>query len=178
VVAAEVKPTGQTTSGGARVDIVRALGVRVYARVAGQVRPGLGVSSLAVRPKLPVVPHITGSGRAVISYTVTNTGNVREAATARLKMTDVFGRTVTQLPDVKVPELLPSGRVTISQEWTGVPAVGRFTAHLELTSSDVKVVRDGRLWAVPWALVGVLAGIVVLIVATVAFRRRQRLAEP
>lgn len=178
VVAAELRPSGQSGSGSARVNIVRALGVRVYARVAGQVRPGLGVSSLTIHRNLPIVPHLTGSGRAVVIYTVTNTGNIREEATARLHMTDVFGRTITNLPDMKVPELLPNGHVTVTEEWRRVPAVGRFTAHLELTTSDVRVVRAGRFWAIPWVVILVLAAILVLIVATVAFKRRRNLSEP
>jgi len=174
VVVAEVQPSGKQAASGAQVNVVRALAVRVYARVSGPVRAGLAVSSLKITARLPAVPHVTGNGVATITYTVTNTGNVREAATARVHLTDLFGRTIANLPDLKLVELLPTGRATITQQWRGVPAAGRFTAHLALVTSDATAVAQARFWAIPWLVLGVIALAIVLIVVTVALRRRRR----
>ena len=174
IVAAEVKPSAQQTSGSARVDIVRALGVRIYARISGVTRAGLTVSSLRVRRHLPSVPHITGTGQATINYTVTNSGNVRETATGLITMTDLFGRTVARLPAMETPELLPGGSATVTQEWRGLPSIGRFAAHLQVTAGTVAVAREGRFWIVPWVLLTAIAVALVLFVATVGFRRHRR----
>lgn len=178
IVAAELKPSAETSSGSARVDIVRALGVRIYARIAGQVQPGLTVSALRIRRHLPIVPHLTGSSRATISYTVVNSGNVRETPTGHVTVTDLFGRTIAKLPDTRTPELLPGGRATVNQQWEAVPFAGRFTAHLEVTAGKVKAASEGRFWAIPWLVLTVLVIALVLIVATVVFRRHRRPTGP
>jgi hypothetical protein len=173
VVAVNTTPSSRIGGGRGQIGIVQGIGVRIYARVSGPLRPGLAVQSQVLQPSFPVISHLVGRGRVTINYSVANVGNTREAAVARIRFTDFFGRTVAKLPDRRLPELLPGGRVDVAEVWNHLPA-GRFTARLEVFSADARVARQRRFWA--FGLTDLV--LVILPIAAVALvlwtRKRRR----
>src|SRR5690606_6415897 len=84
-----------------------------------------------------------GSGRATVSYTVTNTGNVRAGGEQVVSVRGLFGITGREAALDDLPELLPGAsidvEVVIDEVW---PAV-RTTASVELRAR-VGAVGDGE----------------------------------
>ena len=62
-------------------------------RVPGALRAGLQVQSISTGFSDPLNPF--GTGSATVSYTVTNTGNVRQSGTHAVKVTGPFGQSAT-----------------------------------------------------------------------------------
>ncbi|HSS09236.1 MAG TPA: hypothetical protein VLL25_05095, partial [Acidimicrobiales bacterium] len=178
IVAVDVNPSSQLNTQGGHVAVVHGLGVRIYVRVSGPLHPGLSVRSVALHASLTPVIHLLGHGRVAISYQVSNVGNTREDAVAKVRLTDLFGRTVARLPDRKLPELLPGGHVDVVQVWHGVPSA-RATAHLQVTSKDAKVVDQHTVWELRFSDLAVVAVPIIAAVLVIwRRRRRRRLAAP
>jgi len=172
IVALNLAPT-LSDAGDVKVAVKRAVGVRVYARVAGPIRPSLAVRRLSGAASLPVLAPAAGSGHATIKYSVENTGNVSLDVTARLRVSDLFGRTVKTFPARKVPGLLPHQHADLDQVWSDLPALGlRLQPHLELAAGQVRTDGSTSFLAVPWLLVAAL----IVVVGGWWWRRRRRRA--
>ncbi|MEU4821978.1 hypothetical protein AB0H37_08920 [Actinomadura sp. NPDC023710] len=150
-------------SGGARVGIRRAVGARVYLRVAGPLTPGLRADGLGVARTEPLVPFVR-HGRGTIRYTVVNTGNQRISPTARVRATGVFGHEIRQWPDRRLPEILPGGRTEITLPWDDPPELDAVTVRVELVAAGgIDVRAQTHFTAVPWPALLTLAGIVFVL---------------
>lgn len=163
VVALNTAVESVQEEGGARVGVRRAVGARVYLRVAGPLTPGLRAAGLAVSRSDPAVPFVQ-HGRGTIRYTVVNTGNQRIAPTARVRATGAFGREIKRWPDRRLPEILPGERTEITLPWTGTPGLDAVTVRVELVAAGgIDVRAQTRFYAVPWVALLVFAGAVFVL---------------
>lgn len=137
-------PQPQVTDG---IAVDRRLGVRLRLRVQGELEPGLTVDPMRVAYHGTVNPF--GTGRATVTYTVRNTGNVRLAAGQAVSVAGPFGlgRRTAPVPD-DVPELLPGESWDVVAEVSGVLPVFRLTAS---TTLDLEPA-DAGLPVEPWSV--------------------------
>ena len=82
------------------------VGARICTRVTGPVAPGLSVSDVEVSTSGGVGPLLGLPADATVTYTVTNTGNVRLSPTAVVGVDPLFGSS-TALAEEELPELIP-----------------------------------------------------------------------
>ncbi|MFF5076204.1 WxL protein peptidoglycan domain-containing protein [Actinoplanes sp. NPDC000266] len=158
------------------VTVDRRLGTRMYVRVSGPLMPQLDVSA----PKLSYAGNLNpfGPGKLHVTYTVTNTGNVRMGAEQVVATSFPGGE--TSLPPM--PELLPGDKLTFSADVDGVWPTFRTKAEVRLKMVptrqgdvfDVPVVAvDASAWTLPFPqLAVVLIGVLTLVF--VLWRRRSR----
>ncbi|MBB2941079.1 hypothetical protein FB565_000783 [Actinoplanes lutulentus] len=173
--------TTQKDAKGNQVAVDQRVGTRVYLRISGALEPRLTVE------KLTATYHPNGnplrSGRTTLTYRVRNTGNVRLGAGQEVTVRTLWGgeRKATGVADV--PEILPGDEVTITAEINGaLPAVwltGAVHADPLPQAGDQKlalsaVTRERGFWAVPWILLGIVAGLALLITGGLYLRRRRR----
>lgn len=153
---------------GLGLQIRERVGARVYVRVDGPFEPALQVESFRVDYENPTVPFVQ-SGTAEVQYQVRNSGNLRLTPTAELKMKGPLGFTFATVEARELPEILPDGRILVTETLDGVPPAVRLTAEVSLEARTgegdlYELTRSTSLWAVPWLLVGlvvVLVGIFV-----------------
>ncbi|HET6965774.1 MAG TPA: hypothetical protein VFH58_13450 [Acidimicrobiales bacterium] len=156
---------------GKGVFVKERVATRVYIRIQGPLQPALEVSQLAVRHQDPLLPPVTGSGKAEIAYVVTNSGNVRLSGTATLKIKDVFGRTLKTYPARNIVQLLPKQTAAFGERWNGLPVIDRMTAEVDVQASGASTRGTRAFWKIPWLEVLL---VVVLVLLLVRWRRRRR----
>ncbi|TFD56129.1 DUF916 domain-containing protein [Cryobacterium frigoriphilum] len=173
------------------IDVDRRLGIRMHLRVLGELQPGLAVENLTVEYAGTLNPF--GTSDATVSYTVTNTGNVRLAAGQTVSLAGPWGALPAQVSAVvPVPELLPGEswpvRVAASKVFPAFWLTGSVVLDPELavvagsTPGLEPVQASTGTWAVPWpllVLLVLLAGAVwgALILVTRRRAERARLEE-
>jgi hypothetical protein len=176
VVAMEAEPSGTAEAGGATVRIQRAVGARVYLRVAGTVVPGLSVPRLDVGIDSPLLPV---PARGDLTYTVANIGNVHLMPDATVRATGLFGHSIKVTGSLPSSDMVPGAEGQFSMRAEGV-------WPFDVVTTSVVVKADGGVYArksdrtLVWSWTGV-----VLIVALIAgawwstYRRvRSRAARP
>ncbi|MDF2849314.1 MAG: hypothetical protein K0R97_3296, partial [Oerskovia sp.] len=112
--------------GGVAVD--RRLGTRVLVRVTGDLTPSATIT--AVRAAYAGSWNPVGTGDAQVSYTVTNTGNVRLAGPLSATVAGGVGSVSVPLGDL--PELLPGDAITLTGTVSGVAPLGWLRASVTL----------------------------------------------
>ncbi|WP_448059557.1 WxL protein peptidoglycan domain-containing protein [Cellulomonas hominis] len=156
-----------TTQAGTTVSLDRRLGSRMHLRVSGELTPALTVSEPVVTYHQSANPF--GASTATVRYTVTNTGNARLTATEQVTVSGVGGVATATAPDGTLPELLPGGSLDREVQVAGVWPLVRAAAEVTLLPEAVgigggtvaPVAAAGSVWAVPWALLAVVALVVV-----------------
>ena len=167
---------------GVRVGVQRSLGVRVYVRVAGPLRPQLVVSDIHYRRlSADLLPFVGPRGSADVSYTYTNIGNQRVVPTITLAYAGALGNTVHVTRRTARPEVLPGQSVTLTDHVSGVSFVGPFTAKVTVNgaqgTSIEPAVGDTRAWRISWiVLLVALVALIALAVRPLLARRRRRTA--
>jgi hypothetical protein len=114
---------------------------RVQVRVPGPVDASLGVSDLTFDHHGSASP--VASGSATVTYTVTNTGNVRAGAEQVVRLRGLFGMTGREAVLDDIPELLPGASVDVEVAIGGVWPAVRTTASVELRAR-IGAVGDGE----------------------------------
>lgn len=169
---------------GAQLGTERRIAVRLYARVSGDLQPGLTISSFDAQHSGGWNPM---TGAVTATAVLSNTGNIALGGTASLDATSWFGLGVGEPAHFSLDELLPGSTRTVSFQIPDVPQVGFVNAHLVLRSSigpDAPapetlptVQRDAFVPAIPWTVVGLLALVMAgLLGMRVWGRRNERLA--
>ncbi|WP_154796281.1 WxL protein peptidoglycan domain-containing protein [Occultella kanbiaonis] len=160
-----------SSADGGTVRLDRRLGSRLHVRVAGEQQVGLEVSNVRLSQDLVINP--IAAAPTVLTYTVTNVGNVRTLAHESVTLGGPGGSTVTGT----VEEIMPGSAVERSVVLSGWPLI-RVNADLVLTPEAVDgvigadVAAGASTWAVPWGWLMVL--FVILAVAVVIGVRRGR----
>jgi uncharacterized membrane protein len=164
-----------------KVNIESRVAVRVYLRVPGNLRPLLAVTS--VESNYHGVTSPFGKGRATVTYTVTNQGNIRLRSDSTVTVRNALGRKVADLAPEHLPEILPQQSVTFTAEVNRIFPAGPLTAEVSLAAkADPEqpvgqtipaVSRSGYFWAVSWWLVAIVGAVLVLLFALWRWRRRQ-----
>lgn len=180
------------------VSVDRRLGIRGYVRVGGELSPAISVSDVTIESDLPADPFAERDG--VLSFVVSNEGNVRLQSTALLTLRDLLGRELEwttgadDRTDVFVwdggplPVLGPGDRVTVV-----VPLIDVSAPAVVLTADVVVEARafvdpsavldpvraSGWMLSVAWPVL-VLAAIAVAALAYPIVRavRRTRSRRP
>jgi hypothetical protein len=184
---AQVGIPGKNGAGLAIVENYR-IAVPIELRVPGAMHASVQVQSISTGFSDPVNPF--GNGSATISYTVANTGNVRETGTQAVTVTGPFGQSSTIRPS-KLPTILPGDSVRVSVSVPGLYPAGPMTAHVTVTPAwpprSLPLARQSpiangsaSLFATPWSLVGFVLLLVAIGVGVRQFlrwRRREHRAE-
>ena len=152
---------------GLSFDVNFRLGARVYVRVGGPVSPALRIDDLSV-------DH--DGDQAIVTWEVSNTGNLRLEPTAEVRVTGWFGRTVARAPVQELPELIPDANYVGATVLDGMSSLEPLTAHVVVTAPEVEAERSLRFAPYPWLL---LLGLLLLLVGIAWWlRRRRRGARP
>jgi hypothetical protein len=174
----------QVDANGARILVDKRVGTRIYLRVPGDLRPQLkidGLGSIFHQTLNPV-----GHGRATVTYTVRNTGNLRLRGLQRIQVRTLWGSTAEGPPLPVLPELLPGNAITVTSDVADVLPAGWDTATVRANpvappgDQDPVLpaaVASDTFAAVPWALLVLL---VVIGLAVLAWRMlpRRGLKQP
>jgi hypothetical protein len=164
------------------------IAVPLELRVPGALHARIQVQSISTGFSDPINPF--GTGSATISYTITNTGNVRQSAAPAVRITGPFGQAATVHPP-KLPTILPGDSVRVSAKVPGLFPDGPMTAHVDATPGFPKgtiplaqtapeATGSASLFAFPWSLLGLILLLVAIGVGIWFFfrwRRRLRRAE-
>lgn len=126
-----------TAPDGKVVTLDRRTGSRLYVRVAGPLAPELAVEDLRTTYSPGLNPL---DGRAEISYSIRNRGNIRLTGSHQASVSGPFGLAKRSAGAEELPELLPGQRVTYSTTLDGVAATGLTFTRVEL--DPVAVVGD------------------------------------
>jgi hypothetical protein len=175
---AAVGVTQKNAAGESVVENYR-IAVPIELRVPGPLRAGVHVQSISTGFSDPLNPF--GTGSATISYTMTNTGNVRQSATSVVSVTGPFGQAVTVHP-AKLPTILPGDSVRVSVSVPGLFPVGPMTARVNVTPGWPKgtiplahaapaVTGSASLFAFPWTLLGLILLLAAIGVGIWYYRR-------
>jgi len=170
------------SAGDGQVVLDRRIATRLYARVQGDLTPLLAISSIDAQ--------YTGDffnpfgGTAIITTTLSNTGNVSLGANVVAGVNGLFGIPLAQFARLEVPELLPGTTRTYSFEVTGVGAWIYLNPYINLAATvDDDALDPGPmptmersvvLFVVPWHF---LIALIVVGAVFIGMRARARSNE-
>lgn len=169
VVAMESVPSGTADAAGATVRIQRAVGARVYLRVAGTVVPGLSVSGLDVDIDSPLLPV---PARGDLTYAVANVGNVHLMPAATVRVTGLFGHEIKTTGSSPSSDMVPGAEGRFSMRAEGV-------WPFDVVTTSVVVKADGGVYArksarsFVWSWTGV--ALIVLLIGGIWWSARRRI---
>jgi hypothetical protein len=154
----------------------RRTGTRLYIRVAGPVEPKLTIEGVSVSYSPALNPL---DGRATVTYTVANRGNVRLGGTSSASVGGPFGLFAKDGPTQELAELLPGESVTYTTTIDGVPATVVSSAEVHLDPSaavgDEDTLGDDSQGALtlapPWTLIAILVVVGLVVFAWRRYRR-------
>jgi hypothetical protein len=174
-----------TTPGerGTNVKLEQRVGIRLGVRVAGVLTPGLEVKDLQAAYAGTVNPF--GKGNVTVTYTVTNTGNVRLGGQQEVSVHGLIGPTSSAPKLANVPMLLPGNSAKVSVTVPEVTPVGYMTADVSVSGLAVAGDADPatevasastNFWAIAWTLLAGLLGLTAI--AAAVLRRRRDATAP
>lgn len=148
------------------------IAVPMELRVPGALHAAVQVQSISTGFSDPLNPF--GTGSATISYSVANTGNVRQNVTSAVTVTGPFGQKSTIRPP-KLPLILPGDSIRLTAAVPGLYPAGPMTAHvtvkagwpprtIPLAKTTPLANGTASLFAVPWSLIGL-----ILLLAAIGF---------
>lgn len=164
------------------VTVTHRVGVRLHLQVTGEITPALEVTSNQLTFEPSVVPFAQGTAR--VTYTLTNTGNVRTGAIVSAQVQGPFGAGAAENTTEAPVELLPGDTVTQSMDVAGLPLI-RLSGELIVTpvsiGSDTTPLPETlnvplSSSAVSWSTIAVI--ILVLAAVTLVIIRRVRRPTP
>jgi hypothetical protein len=170
---------------GQKVNVDTRIGVRMYLRIPGNLRPSLGVGP--VTAAYAGVGNPFGSGKVNYTYTVTNPGNIRLSAKQKISVTGLFGIDLASITPKDMPELLPGQSYTFSGSIDGVFPAGPLTMTVQLSpypdplqpvgQTLGAVTGSASTWAMPWLLIGLIVLLIIGLIVLWLLRRRRVLAR-
>jgi hypothetical protein len=171
-----------------KVNLEQRVGLRVYIRVSGDIKPGLSIDDLRTTDHGPaLLGNPVGSGALTLHYVVRNTGNVLLGATQSADISSWLGgaKHLKNLPIV--PPLLPGAKVEITRTVRGVFPGLRVSATVHLNpvappgASDpaVHAVEESTAtWAIPWLLLVLVLLVIAAVTSWLVWRRRRPTYAP
>jgi hypothetical protein len=183
VVASLVSQGATPGDRGTKVKLEQRVGIRLGVRVAGVLSPGLEVKDVQATYAGSANPF--GKGTATVTYTVTNTGNVRLGGQQEVNVHGVIGPIasagkLTDVPmllpgnsakvTVTVPDVTPMGYETVDVSIAGLSVAGDADPPVEIATGST------TFWAIPWTLLAGLLGLAALGAGLV--RRRRNSVPP
>jgi hypothetical protein len=139
------------------------VGLRVFIRVAGNIRPALSIEHLTTNYHDNWNP--IGSGAATVAYRVRNNGNVALGVHQQVTVSGLFGDEASTTPRA-ITLLLPGEFVDVRTHVSGIfPEIRMNTkvqlrplvpaGNLDVGLKNVYSANEG-FWAVPWVLIGII----------------------
>jgi len=152
------------TASGQMVTLYQRIAVPIEMRVTGKLHAALQVHQTGCGFNNPLNPF--GGGSASVSYTVTNTGNVKLSGTQRVTITGPFGVKSTLRP-AALPVVLPGDSIRFTVASGALYPAGPLSAHVTVTPrwpahatplavTLVSASASTSAFAVPWALLVLL----------------------
>jgi hypothetical protein len=172
IVAEEAQGT-RSRAGSIPITVVQAVGVRIYGRVAGPLRPGLSLRQVSLSVKTSAVTQFGGTVGAHVGFTVVNSGNTVLSPLASIELTTPFDTAARRR--FTMSQLLPGSSVPFALIFPGVTPYGHLRAEVSVTSPRATATGAATAWALPWALLAII--LVVLLVFVVVIRNRRRRRE-
>lgn len=152
------------------IQVERRIASRLYVRVAGALQPVLTASNFTASYAPSLNPL---DGTVALSTVITNSGNVALAGTVDVLVKAWWGGKLGATQTVQMDEILPGNSRTVRLLITGVPATLVVVPKLTLRSSiggDAQdpgplpvIQRETSVIAVPWVVLAVLAGAVMVV---------------
>jgi WxL Interacting Protein, peptidoglycan binding domain len=170
-IVAEETQGSQSSSRSLPVTVLQAVGVRIYARVSGTIRPGLAVHGTSVSVSGGTASSFGGGVSAKVRFTVTDTGNTVLNPHATVSLSTPFGDATAPV-SAFVGQLLPGSSVSTSVTFPQVTPWGHLHAGVTTTTGDLKATGSATATVIPWGLVAIV--VVVLVALVVAGRRWRR----
>ena len=175
-------------SAGLEVTTNYRIAVPLELRVPGALSAALQVQSISTGFSDPLNPF--GTGTATVSYTVANTGNVRQAGAQTVTVTGPFGQKVV-VHQPQLPTILPGDSIRVTAQAPGLFPLGPMTARVDVKAgwpTDTialahvapEVTTNASLFAFPWTLLGLVLLLVAIGVGVwfyLRWRARIRRAE-
>jgi hypothetical protein len=156
IVAEETTGT-RSSQGSVPVNVVQAVGVRVYGRVKGPIIKHLGVTKPLIQVHHSTAAQFGASTSAAVGIRVLNRGNVVLTPVAHLEVTSTFGSTVTR---------------TFS---TGPLLPGESVAQVIAAAGGSRASASNSKWNLPWGLlVIVLVALSLGVLTLLRFLLRRR----
>lgn len=187
LVVEELSSPTQTAPTGVKVTL--RIAVPMYVRVVGKAYPGLTVENLTVFHESPAFPYL-GSSKVAVRFVLANTGNdILDPKSVTVSITGLLSGTIhkytahqtgaAQSRANPLPiQMLPGGKLTLTEEWSGIPPFDPLTAAVSAiaidpsTTQQVSPTASTSFWYFPWIVVlivlALIAGVIVLI------RRRRK----
>jgi hypothetical protein len=151
------------SNSGEHVNLEQRVVTRVYIRVSGELAPKLEVANL--HATYHEKGYTLGAGSELVTYTLRNVGNVRLGASQVVHVSGLLGGSKSAVP-ADIVQLLPGGSANVSVVLHGVWPMVLLRPTVTITPSafpgDVdpslkKVTARTSTWAVPWAVLGIIA---------------------
>jgi hypothetical protein len=162
-----------SSQGSVPVNVVQAVGVRVYGRVGGPLVAHIGVTRPIVTVNHTATALFGASTNSVVTVRVLNQGNVVLTPVAHLRVTSSFGAPFAQT--FTTGPLLPGETVT-RHFAIPVRTTGKLEAQFSAAAAGEHASSMSSQWNIPWGIVGLFLFVLVLVVLTLrrAVRRRHR----
>ena len=173
-----------TSKSGQRIHLLQSVGSRIFVRVSGPLYPVLKVHDVSVRFSDPISPLATGKAR--VTYTVSNVGNVALGGRPTVSVSGLFGskNRASKLPEIQL--ILPGFSVKETATVSGVYPEFLESAHVSVTRLIVPgsveppsgpFGASASFWAIPWVLLAIVVLLIVLAIWLYLRRRRRRFGD-
>ncbi|MBU0708092.1 LysM peptidoglycan-binding domain-containing protein [Patescibacteria group bacterium] len=164
-------------TGGARISIITRVGVRMYVTIPGEIRKELNITGFRgnLLSRLKYMQEVVPVDRILdllglkpaVQYFISfeNTGNVHLDLSGKVKIQNIFGRTIKSIEDVNFGIIMPDKPTSNFVNWTDPPVFGRFKATAEVTYGDGEVATaTAVIWVIPYRLLILIALIIVIFI--------------
>jgi hypothetical protein len=164
---------------GKHINLEQRVAVRALFRISGGIHSQLAIEHLRANYHDNFNPF--GSGRATVTYTVRNVGNVNLGGAQRISLNGLFGSSGSAAKLATVPLLLPGASYPMRVEVHGIWPQLLMHARVTVTPIAVTGAVDPGLtsasasvgfWAVPWTLFALIVAVAALAVLGFLWRRR------
>lgn len=171
-IVAEQASGTPSSAGSVPINVVQAVGVRVYGQVIGPLKPHLRVLPPQLGVGTTASSLFGGSVRGTVTFRVINDGNVVLTPQAFVTTSGTIGGTSSHLYDLG--PILP-GESIVERHAVEVQAVGQVRTAVTLAAGGATATASTEKWVVPWALVGVIVIVIAAFtLGVVAVLRRRR----
>lgn len=173
------------------VNVVLRTVIPMYVHVEGGSFPALTIENLTVFHQSPTFPYLQGS-KVAVRFDLVNTGNeIINPKSVTVSIRGQLSGTIHKYTAVQAGErqsganplpaqMLPGARLTLTEEWSGIPPFDPLSGHVSASAIDPGTTRaittaaSTPFWYFPWILVLLFLALVASVIALIVVRRRRR----